>query len=70
MSRRLLCDSKQDYGTPGAAAKKVRERQRVERQRLYAYKCQACGGYHLTKLKPPPDVIVSLITGKCRRETT
>jgi hypothetical protein len=33
----------------------LRARRRHERAALYAYKCQECAQYHLTKLRPPAE---------------
>jgi hypothetical protein len=58
MSRSSLCQSKQAYATALLARQSRDRRQRFERMRLYAYKCQACDWYHITKTKPPRENIV------------
>jgi len=68
MSGGLICWNKTLYPTPQAALHKLRERQPHVRQRLYAYKCQACIGFHLTKLRPPTDDIIALMSATYRRD--
>jgi hypothetical protein len=50
-----LCRSKAAYTTPALAMQHLRARRRHERAALYAYKCQECAQYHLTKLRPPAE---------------
>jgi hypothetical protein len=57
----MSCVNKRAYG-PSEVTGQLKRKQRMERQRLYAYVCPECQCFHLTKLKPPTERIVTLIS--------
>lgn len=63
-----LCENKTQYPTAEAAVERLRHRQGRVRERLYAYKCQQCLGFHLTKLRPPAELIVTLKSYTYRKD--
>ena len=58
MSLEIACSKKRAYPTVTEAKTMRNQRQHTMYMRLYAYKCQRCEWFHLTKLKPPKEAIV------------
>lgn len=52
-----LCTGKAGYDTREEAIRARNFRQKFERERLYAYKCQhpECPFWHLTRKRPPAE---------------
>ena len=52
---RRMCAKKVRYLSAGAAHLIRKRRQPKEKATLFVYRCPECDGYHLTKMKPPPE---------------